>query len=289
MVLMTNTLILSCDGTSDERSESEMMQRIAIFTNGGPNDVEALKAAVLFSQLCKARLSVIHPRISEVVATAGRVTMRVSDHEAARQASIAAHAAFDTVCGGLDFAAWYETDTSLNEAIRQLGILHDATILERIYQEEGPEVAALNAALFDGGGPVLVTPPRAPVVMGDTVAVMWSATAQSARAVRSALPILRQAVEVIVLHNANNPHADPVAFDAYLKCHDISASFRAFDGAGLSARARGRRMLAIAVGAGANMLVTGAYGENRLSSIFGLGRATQKVVSASPIPVFIQA
>ena len=39
---------------------------------------------------------------------------------------------------------------------------------------------------------------------------------------------------------------------------------------------------------GADMLVMGAYGENRLHAIFGLGRATQKVVSAARIPVFTQ-
>ena len=57
---------------------------------------------------------------------------------------------------------------------------------------------------------------------------------------------------------------------------------------GLTARARGRAILAAAGEAGADLLVMGAYGEKRLTALIGLGRATRKVVSATTVPALLQ-
>ena len=162
------------------------------------------------------------------------------------------------------------------------------TILERISGEEGPEVSALNTALFDTGGPVLVSPPAPLATVGEHVALVWSPTAQSARATRSALPVLAQAGTVSILTNSANAAARPEELAAYLADHGIAAGSVTFDGAKLTGRGRGRAILAAAQEIAADLIVMGAYGEKRLKSIVGLGRATRKIVSGSPVPVLLQ-
>jgi nucleotide-binding universal stress UspA family protein len=47
-------------------------------------------------------------------------------------------------------------------------------------------------------------------------------------------------------------------------------------------------MLAAIADMGADSMVMGAFGENRLDAIFGLGRATQKMVTATRVPILLQ-
>jgi hypothetical protein len=58
---------------------------------------------------------------------------------------------------------------------------------------------------------VLAVPPGPVESVGGTVAVAWTPSPQSARALRSAVPLLRLARRVIVLTTADNPRADPAA------------------------------------------------------------------------------
>ncbi len=263
------------------------MKRLIIFVDGSANDRDSIACAVAFCKRLDGRLSVVHPREQTLVATSPEAPVFVeSAHELAAREAVA-KAAFDEVCGDLAFAQWEATDRQIADLIRDRGVLHDAIIIERVSGERGPKVLALNTALCESGGPVLVTPPSAPAVIGESVAVVWNRTIQSARAVRSALPILAQAKEVEILINLADAHVDPGELQAYLDCHGITASARTFDGARLSARGRGRAIIAAASDR-ADLLVMGAYGENRLSALLGLGRTTQKIVSASPIPALLQ-
>ncbi len=159
-------------------------------------------------------------------------------------------------------------------------------ILERVSSESGSAVLALNTALFETPGPVLVTPPSPPSEIGKSVAVVWSPTTQSARAVRSALPLMSKADKVTIITNSDDPDAAPLT--GYLEIYGIKPASSTFAGRGLSARARGRAILAAVASVEADLLVMGAYGENRLSALMGLGRATQKIVSATTIPALVQ-
>lgn len=144
-------------------------------------------------------------------------------------------------------------------------LLNDVTIIERLSHEEGVEVQAFNTALFDTDAPVLVT-----------------------RVIRSALGILRKADDVWVLTNTANKQATPIPIADYLDDYGIEAQTHEFSSEKQTARGRGRAMLAAAKELPADLLVMGAHGENAFSAIFGLDRATRKIVTVSPIPVLIQ-
>ncbi len=266
------------------------MKRLAIYIDGSRNDADSLTSAVLFCRRLGARLEVFHPRKRpQLVVTDVAGSAAVSEDDSASEtAADAARQAFNQICGELDFTSWHVINESAADAIARLGLLHDLTIVERLGEEMGPQVLALNTALFETGGPVLVTPPRAPEALGETVAVVWSGTVQSASAVRSALPLLSTAKQVCILTNTANARAQAPDLADYLRLEGIASRSYTYQGDRLSARARGRAMLAAIADMGADSMVMGAFGENRFDAIFGLGRATQKMVTATPVPILLQ-
>lgn len=259
------------------------MKRMVLYIEGSPNDRDSVRYAATFHRKFDGRLNVAHLRVPEH--NVGSVARAI---DIAQRAAALSRQAYDEVCGELESCAWLESEAPLDETMRQQGVLHDLTILERISEEEGPEVLALNIALFESGGPVLVLPPQPPETVAQSVALVWSPSAQSARALRSALPALTRAERVCVLTNSELPEAQREGVAAYLASHGVEAEARQFSSARLTARGRGRAILEAAREIGADFLVMGGYGENRLQSILGLGRTTQKIVSGSPMPVLLQ-
>jgi len=264
------------------------MKTMTILIDGSENDRGSLATAATFCRAVDGRLRVVHPRPRDIVVASPDAAVLVVDDRDIEARRAAARAAYDEVCGALSFAEWLETNDTVTEAIIGYGPLSDITILERVSNDSGPEVLALNTALFDTPGPVLVTPPSPASEIGQSVAVVWSPTIQSARAVRSALPIMATAASITVITNDADKGADPDALAGYLELHGVETGFRTFDGGGLTARGRGRAILAAATTVQADLLVMGAYGENRLSALIGLGRTTQKIVSATTIPTLVQ-
>jgi hypothetical protein len=131
------------------------MKRMTIYVDGSANDAQSLTSAARFCERLGGRLRAIHIREPDQIVVPGGPSASVVDNKAA--AEDRAHrskAAYEQVCGALDFATWEETrETTLPEVIVQNCLLNDVTILERIAEEEGPEVQAFNTALFDTGGP----------------------------------------------------------------------------------------------------------------------------------------
>ncbi|HEX4568799.1 MAG TPA: universal stress protein [Dongiaceae bacterium] len=149
--------------------------------------------------------------------------------------------------------------------------------------------ADFNTAVFGTGGPVMITPPGMPATTGERPAVVWNASIPSARAIRSAITLLRIAKETTILSSADNPDADPSALARYLDCYGIKSTPRTFRTDSLTARARGRSLLEVAKEADADLLVMGAYGEGKITAMLGLGRATEKVVMSCKVPLLVQA
>ena len=260
------------------------MKVMSVFIDGSANDRDSLSVAAMFARKLNGRLDVVHAIGQEIYVVADAVAVPEIDEAANAEAK----AAFDEICGDLPNVRWVRAEASPADAIRQRGFLNDLIILERIAGEEGPGVEALNIALFETAAPVLVCPPSPPPTVATCIAIVWAPTLQAAKAVQSALPLLHQASEVMVLTDTSNEDADPAALLDYLETHEIQATAEYFDGGALTARGRGRAILEATHGK-ADLLVMGAYGENMWSSIMGLGRTTQKVVTATKIPTLIHS
>ena len=265
------------------------MKRMAMMIDGSENDADSLRSATLFAALTSAHLDVYYAlTLDDLMHVAPDGNVAAVD-QSLSTSHTAAKAAFDEVCGGLESARWQEARGKPEDVIRYFGMLSDAVIVERVTENEGPQARAFNAALFETGSPVLVTPPNAPDSIGECVCVVWSGTPQSSRAIRSALPALKAAKQIRLLTNSDNEHADPETALAYLGLHGIAAEHRPFDGAGLTARGRGRSIIDEARAVSADLLVMGAFGESDLDGLFGLGRTTLKLVTAAPMPIFLHS
>ena len=85
---------------------------------------------------------------------------------------------------------------------------------------------------------------------------------------------------------------DKVAIDLlveYLASYDLKPEVQTYRSDRLTARARGRALIAAANQSGTDYLITGAFGESQAGAIGGLGRATRKIVTAAPMTVLLQS
>jgi nucleotide-binding universal stress UspA family protein len=141
--------------------------------------------------------------------------------------------------------------------------------------------------LFAAGVPIIVVPSSAMGAIGRRIVIAWNGSAESARAVRDALPILEKADSVTVLcidgaqAGANIRPGEDVA--RHLGFHGIEAALLNTDRA---RRSVGEALLAQADDLHADMLVMGAYGHSRLRE-FVLGGVTKRVLAQADLPVMM--
>ena len=132
------------------------------------------------------------------------------------------------------------------------------------------------------GRPLLVVPDTCSWVDLRSVLIAWKDTTESRRAVVDALPMLRKANDVIVAEIVEDESARPAALSGvkdlvgWLSRHGVLASAQVPDECGDAAVQLER----IASGAGAGLIVAGAYGHSRLRE-WVLGGVTKRLVNPS--------
>lgn len=169
---------------------------------------------------------------------------------------------------------------------------HDlaALVVDRNDPQRQAEVQGL---IFDSGGPVLLLPAldaAVPVSEERTtpldVVVAWDGSISAARALCSAMPILRNANSFKVVTVGDDKEIDPdgiAGMEAHLLRHGIHANHLH--------RTRGTSPIgdtlqAVAVTEQADLLVMGAYGRNRLQELI-LGGATRAILHSPRLPVLL--
>jgi nucleotide-binding universal stress UspA family protein len=253
------------------------MKRILILIDGNDNDRASLATAAAAADVLGAHLTVGYAPIA--------VGNRVVAANAARDAG----EAFDEVCGSRGDTEFVAFEGAAPQRLTAVGHGYDLLIIERASSEEGPEIALLNAGLFDTGRPVLLAPPAAQTKFPTWAAVAWNGSPQAASAVSAAVPLLKLAQGVTLLIGSRETDLEIEHVRNFLTGHGIKTETGEFPSDGLTARARGRALLEATQELDADLLITGAYGQAQRSSIFGLGRATQKIATAAPIPVLLSS
>lgn len=167
-----------------------------------------------------------------------------------------------------------------------LGRVFDITVVGRSEPRvSGPRSTTLDAALFDSGRPILIAPPTAPETVGRRVLIAWNRSTETARTVALAMPILRQADEIVVLSVEGSHVPGPLAEEliSYLRTHDIAA--RALS-VGQDKRGAGAMILEEAKALGSDLVIKGAFTQSRLRQII-FGGATQHLLTETEVPVFM--
>jgi len=115
------------------------------------------------------------------------------------------------------------------------------------------------------GRPMLVVPPSISALLPDQIVIGWKDTRETRRAVWDALPLLRKAAHVTVAQISEDADLADMKLNlqditAWLLSHGVMAEPLAIQSADHPAA----RLEALAADRGAQVLVTGAYGHNRV-------------------------
>ena len=168
----------------------------------------------------------------------------------------------------------------------------DLVVLMKPY---GPKAApdaeaALEAALFEGGAPVLVLPHENVAVekLGKRIVVAWNQSDEALHAIRRALPILKAAEAVEIAIVEPSPYSPEGSDPGGKLCQMLTRHGVKADIAVLAktlptvTEVLNRR----AAETGADMLVMGAYSKSRLREAI-MGGATRHMLERATLPVLM--
>lgn len=163
---------------------------------------------------------------------------------------------------------------------------HDLVVLGR--REPILDAGALGDMLVSSGRPLLLVPNEAPQSLFGTVAIAWKETAEAARAMALAMPILMKAVRIVLLaaaeggQDADEVRASLARAAEYLRWHGLDCDTQCISTVGGAVRS----IMDAAGTARADMLVMGGYGHGRLRE-FVFGGFTSSVLEAAHLPIFM--
>jgi nucleotide-binding universal stress UspA family protein len=170
--------------------------------------------------------------------------------------------------------------------IGSFGRVFDLIVLGRPDRgDEPPRLATLEAALFEGGRPVLMVPPRTPAAIGETIVIAWNGSTETARTVALGMPILTKAGRVIVLTLEGWGTEEPSGAELALRLRRNGVKAEAA-ARRLDTRSPGEAILEDAAAFHADLLVKGAYTQSRLRQMI-FGGATSHILSHAELPVLM--
>jgi nucleotide-binding universal stress UspA family protein len=205
--------------------------------------------------------------------------------EARLQAALAAFTAAQQTSGGV--AGQLTMHRGLeDDLVARHGRLADLVVVPRPASKTAlSESPTMQAAILDTGRPVLVAPPGQAKAVGGKILIAWNGSSQAARAMTAAMPLLREAEAVTLLHIEESSSGAPTADAAveYLAAHGCDAQ--------AVLQPRGHHavtdaLLLAAINQGADLLVMGAYTHRRIRELI-FGGATLEALLDAPIPVLM--
>lgn len=146
-------------------------------------------------------------------------------------------------------------------------------------------LSTVEAALFETGRPVLITPPTAPRSIGGTVVIAWNRSTETARAILGSMPFLKKARRIVVLELEDWGVPGPSGSELVrsLRMRDLPAEAMVAPDPN---NRPGEVILSEAAAIGCDLLVKGAYTQSRLRQMF-FGGATSHILSNTTIPVLM--
>ena len=283
-----------------------MIKTILVAANGNASDAANFAAALALARPFAAHLDVLHVRLDAVsVAVAmstdvgsGALTAGIIEQfeQDARDRATKARDAFARFCataglaetaapsGSGPSAEWHVETGEEMRWMATYGVASDLIVAPRATSEDAAARSVLETVLLETGRPLLIPGGSATTADFERIAIAWKPTAQAARAVAAAMPLLSRAKEVAVI-TVEEPQAAHHEADRLVRSlawHGIAATTasltpgQAGAGATLLAGARDR----------ADLLVMGGYGHSRLRE-WVFGGVTQLALADAPLPVLI--
>ena len=184
-------------------------------------------------------------------------------------------------------ASWREEDGRQNAIVGMSGRVYDLIIVAQPEKLASIAEATLEDALFESGRPVLMVPRSGVARLGETVAVAWNGSTETAMTVALGMPFLKLArhVVVIAVGPQHMPEPGPTGEELArnLELHGLEVSLRPAFG---RQKAMGESFLKEAMAAGADLMLKGAYTQSRIRQMI-FGGATRHIIMESKIPVLM--
>jgi nucleotide-binding universal stress UspA family protein len=184
-------------------------------------------------------------------------------------------------------ASWREEDGRQNAVVGMAGRVYDLILVEQPEKLASIAEATLEDALFESGRPVMMVPKAFGPHLGETIAIAWNGSTETALTVAVSMPFLKQArrVVVVAVGPQHMPEPGPTGEELArsLEGHGFDVSLRTAFG---RQRAMGESFLKEAMAAGADLLLKGAYTQSRIRQMI-FGGATRHIIMDAKIPVIM--
>jgi nucleotide-binding universal stress UspA family protein len=286
-----------------------MYKTILVPVSGSPTDEVVFATALALARPFGAHLRFLHVRLTPATAALAVPQFAFSrgtaiSHELERlralmeelAASARRHVEAFCETSGLGFrdsrspdgavsASWFE---ELDQP-RERFLLHarhsDLVVFGRRASRDHLPTGLLEDILVDSGRPIVIAHAPPPRRFG-AIALGWKETAEAARALAAALPLLRQAENVYLLGIATKKSPSRAAFEdlaRQLTWHGIDARITL---ASETSRPAATELVQLAADSNADLLVLGGYGHARSRELV-FGGVTQAVIDDAALPVFL--
>lgn len=163
---------------------------------------------------------------------------------------------------------------------------HDLVVLGRARGPNGLPPDFIEQLVLGCGRPLLIASKQAPAALAGTVLMCWKETAEAARAVSAALPLLSRAGRVVVAtveEDDRNAASGLAELARLMTWHGITAETELLS---RDRRPVQEQLADVARRHRADLMVMGGYGRSRARELI-LGGVTQSVIESAELPVFL--
>jgi len=186
-------------------------------------------------------------------------------------------------------ASWREVAGDPREETTKMGRFNDLIVLARPQMRGDLFLDDIGSILMACGRPLLLAASPLTTTIGSTIAIAWKQTAEAARALTAALPLLEKADRIVVLVSPEK-HGEEITnkgsgenLAEQLRWRGLQTSVRTIED---SRQPRARAIVDAAIEANADLLVMGAYGHSRARELV-FGGVTRQVLSGAQISVLL--
>ncbi|HET7766396.1 MAG TPA: universal stress protein [Burkholderiales bacterium] len=272
---------------------------ILVHLDAGRRRSERLEIALALADRCDAHVvglfALSAARVPSYVRVETSAILEAAQEQRRGEAAGAAEAEFRSAAaryGGAK-AEWRASRADAQHAVQLNARYSDLVIVGQRDRDTEPEAGVapefVDELVLSCGRPVLLVPYAGRFRdVGRRVLVAWNASAEAARAVADALPLLERAerVDVIVFESGpRTDHGEEPGADAalYLARHGVKATVSRY---GIPDVDVGSQILTRAADLSVDLIVMGAYGHSRLRELV-LGGATRTILESMTVPVLM--
>ena len=192
----------------------------------------------------------------------------------------------DEIDIGRRCASWSEEHHDAVVKIMHFARHNDLTVVGRRNRSNGLPPDLVERVLIGSGRPLLIAPVQAPGAVTRTVLVCWKETAEAARALTAAMPLLAIARRVVLVTVEEESERTPEAIchlAQRLEWNGIKAETKWLRASEQPVEVR---LESLAFDLDADLLVMGGYGHGRLREIV-FGGCTRHFLEQAGRPVFM--